>query len=109
MCVICLSDENLDTVTLCCCNIVHKLCLNNWLRVNEKCPICRNEHIKDLLQDISQETQHKQRKTRTTSQKQTRTRTQRQQKTIQRQINTRTQRQHITIEITYDLLVNILN
>lgn len=56
MCVICLSDENLDTVTLCCYNIVHKLCLNNWLINNNTCPMCRNEHIKHLLQNISQPT-----------------------------------------------------
>lgn len=53
MCVICLSEENLDTVILCCYNMVHKLCLNNWLRVNNKCPVCRNKHIKELLQNIS--------------------------------------------------------
>lgn len=53
MCVICLSEENLDTVILCCYNMVHRSCLDNWLRVNNKCPVCRNEHIKELLQNIS--------------------------------------------------------
>jgi hypothetical protein len=53
MCIICLSEENLDIVTLCCYNTLHKSCLNNWLNTNNTCPICRNEHIKELLQNIS--------------------------------------------------------
>ena len=41
--------------------MVHNSCLNNWLRVNNKCLVCRNEHIKELLQNISDKLPSRQR------------------------------------------------
>ena len=43
-CIICLEDLNLpqNNTTLRCNHIYHTMCIHNWLRENNSCPICRH-------------------------------------------------------------------
>jgi len=41
VCSICLCDINLIYTTTGCNHIFHTECINNWIKDNETCPVCR--------------------------------------------------------------------
>jgi hypothetical protein len=54
-CIICLNDyKNMDYLSLLpCSHIYHKSCIEEWLRRNNKCPLCKHKVFSDLLPDHS--------------------------------------------------------
>lgn len=44
-CSICLNDIESDQQTTNCNHTFHNACLNNWLDINNSCPVCRTKCI----------------------------------------------------------------
>jgi hypothetical protein len=41
-CIICLQQDNLIKLSCCKQRSFHLQCINDWTKINNKCPICRN-------------------------------------------------------------------
>lgn len=42
-CCICLDDDIKNTKTLLCGHIFHQKCIEEWLQIEESCPLCRED------------------------------------------------------------------
>ena len=50
-CIICFQKFELNDLVTClpCIHIFHKLCIENWIKIVEKCPICKYEWKNNLI------------------------------------------------------------
>ena len=50
-CIICFKNFELNDMVTClpCIHIFHQLCIENWIKIAEKCPICKYEWKKNII------------------------------------------------------------